>query len=107
MTKFVLYEETWATIPDYPNYIVSNFGRALNVRTDRELKPVCNNKGYYLWSFCKEGVVKKVAVHRVVASIFHPDYVEGYAVVHKNDLKHDNGIANLDIGERRVRGEAK
>ncbi len=39
-------EEEWATIEDWPEYLISNLGRVYSIRTDIMLKPGLAGKGY-------------------------------------------------------------
>lgn len=102
-----MIEEEWAVVPGYTQYAVSNYGRVLNMKFDRDLKPSPSGSGYYKVCLYLNNVGKSFNIHRLVAKMFHPDYRDDRQVIHKNGQFHDNGIRNLEMGDRRVRKDVK
>jgi len=100
MVKHVPLEEYWVAIDLLPNYVVSNYGRVVNVRTQRELKACPNGKGYPTVKLYHNGVPHQVYVHRLVAKAFFVDYAAGVEVKHLNHNLKDNGVLNLSIRPR-------
>lgn len=99
----MLIEEHWATIQDFPNYAVSNYGQVLNLRTRRVLKNSADPKGYERVCLTGRDGTQFFMVHRLVAEYFLADFDEDLEVKHKNNNLSDNGILNLYMGERRAR----
>lgn len=96
-------EEIEVPIPEFPHYIVSNYGEVVNTETGYSLKPRITNRGYYIVTLSDYGYKRTFYVHRLVARAFLPTYDDAYSVIHKNDDKADNCILNLMVGERKVR----
>lgn len=103
--------ETWKDIRGYEGlYQVSNLGRI------RSLGRVCNSKNnstskkreriltqeITVFGYCRvrlfdlEGKSKHYATHRIVAQEFIGN-VDGYEINHKNEIKTDNRVENLEI----------
>lgn len=61
--------EEWRKIDEFPNYIVSNFGNVMNVKTNKMLK-LSHKSGYYNVSLTNENNYKTMKVHRLVAISF-------------------------------------
>lgn len=103
--------ETWKDIRGYEGlYQVSNLGRI------RSLGRVCNAKNnstskkreriltqeITVFGYCRvrlfdlEGKSKHYATHRIVAQEFIGN-IDGYEINHKNEIKTDNRVENLEI----------
>lgn len=94
-------EEIWKTIPEFPNYQVSNMGRvkSLNYNRTRKEKLLRFSKdkyGYLRVTISKEGVKKYVQVHRLVCEAFLQNPFNLPQVNHRNEDKTDNRIENLE-----------
>jgi len=91
--------EEWRTIPDFPNYQVSDMGRLRNRR--RLLGPTnsgrkCANGTWYQWTtICNKTQKKRVGVHQLVALCFIGPLPDGFQVDHKNSIRSDNRRENL------------
>ena len=103
--------ETWKDIRGYEGlYEISDLGRI------RSLGRVCNAKGnstsikksrilvqeITVYGYCRvrlfslDGKGKHYAVHRLVTQTFLGD-IEGMEINHKNEIKTDNRVINLEI----------
>ena len=98
--------EEWKDIPNYEGYQASNMGRIKslekidargNRRKEKILSPQINNSGYYRVTFCKQSIVKRYYVHRLVYETFNGQIPEGLQVNHINEIKTDNRLSNLNL----------
>lgn len=82
-------------IKDFPSYFVSEQGIIIGARGN-ELKVDYNKTGYARVSLCKDGIVTRKFVHRIVAENFlHPQ--EGCPIInHKDGNKNNNCVDNLE-----------
>lgn len=94
--------EIWEPISGYEGfYEVSNFGRVKSLcagkwRTEAIRKLVLDKDGYFTVCLKKDGVVKNMKVHRLVASAFIPNPEHYPEVNHKNEIRNDNRVDNLE-----------
>ncbi len=84
-------------------YKVESSGRVINKKTNKELKFHPDPKGYMKSRiYCPEISTHKdgrkiIKLHRLIA-MFHLDtYTETLQVNHKNGIKNDNRVENLEI----------
>jgi hypothetical protein len=80
---------------------VSNFGKVKSIKFGKEiiLKPRLNKSGYYYVNLWKNGNVKSLNVHQLVAIAFLNHIPNGYKLVvnHINFIKTDNTVGNLEL----------
>jgi hypothetical protein len=95
--------EYWKPVVGYEGvYEISNLGRARRLiagrrtQAGRILKPVADGRGYRTYSFSKGGVVCRKLAHHAVTDAFLGPRGEGLQVNHKNGVKHDNSLENLE-----------
>lgn len=105
--------EIWKTIPELPNYQVSNLGRVKSLerkvkkwngfRTVREriLKPRKKRNGYLQLLLSNEGIRKTVLVHRLVCDAFLKNPLNLPQINHINEIKEDNRLENLEYCDAR------
>lgn len=95
-------DEEWRDIVGYEGlYQVSNKGRVrgFNYRNKREthiLKLLPNKKGYYIVGLTKNCRRKTFVVHRLVANAFIPNPDNLPQINHKDEVKTNNYIDNLE-----------
>jgi hypothetical protein len=101
-------------IPGFEGYYqISNRGIAKSIerttiRSDglkqtfkgKILKPSVNEFGYMFVCLSKNGKIKMMRVHRLVASAFIPNPENKPEVNHKNGVKSDNELSNLEWNTR-------
>lgn len=85
--------EIWKDIPNYENlYQISNLGNVKSIRTNKILKYGYSHNGYKI--VCLKG--KMFRVHRLVAEAFISNTNNYPQVNHKNEIKTDNRVDNLE-----------
>lgn len=88
--------EYWRTIPSFPVYSASNYGRIRNDGTGRIMHVYVTPRGYLSLTLRKNNKQVPCAVHRLVAEAFlggpHPDL----DVNHIDGDKTNNCIENLE-----------
>lgn len=89
--------EIWKDIEEFPNYQVSNMGRVKSFnRNDELIKQQSLNHGYLRVGLWKNGKRANPIVHRLVAQTFIPNPENKPQVNHKNEIKTDNRVENLE-----------
>ncbi len=90
-------EEIWKDIRGSDNKNkVSSAGRIMSNKTGRVLKNSSHNCGYRVTSISYNGKRKRVTVHRLVAVAFIPNPKNKPCVNHKNGVRDDNRVENLE-----------
>jgi len=87
--------EHFLNINGYKNYKISNFGRVMNSRTGRILKPSVNAWGYLQVILSKNGKIKNHTVHVLVANEFIEKLDGKTCVDHIDKNKLNNLVENL------------
>ena len=94
-------EEIWKDIRGYEGlYQVSNWGKIRN-KYDKILIDKRTRFGYLRIRLSKNGKSKQYFVHRLVAEAFIPNPNNYEQVNHKNELKYDNRVENLEWCDRK------
>lgn len=100
--------EVWLKIKKYPYYEASNLGNIRSInrvvmrcgfqlnRTGVILTPTLNDNGYYIVSLYNKKTNRHERVHRLVASTFIENMQKKKTVNHKNGVKTDNRVENLE-----------
>lgn len=88
----------WEPVPNFEHYQVNNFGQIKN-KDGKILKPYKNKWGYPVITLCKNSKKYRKTVHRIVCEAFLGP-ANGYDVNHKNTIKTDNRLINLEYVTR-------
>lgn len=101
--------EIWKQINDYEGiYEISNYGNVKSLKRkvknkngyriieEKILKPILNNKGYYVFGLRKNGELNMVLLHRLVAEHFIPNENNFPCINHIDGNKTNNNINNLE-----------
>ena len=91
--------EIWKPVAGFEAYYsVSSNGAILSHRNGRLRKPVrCKGNGYLMMVLDGDGGYRKTkAIHRIVAEAFLERSSEQTCVNHKNEIKTDNRLENLE-----------
>ena len=92
-------KEEYKQIEEFPDYYISNYGNVISTKKGcvRALKPWKSSNGhYYQISLCKNGIIKKKDIHRLVAKYFVPNPNNYPVVNHLNHDTYDNYYGNLE-----------
>ena len=94
--------EIWKDIEGYEDkYQISNLGNVMslnyrNTKIPHLLQLALGHDGYYFVTLCKGNITKQYKVHRLVAEAFIPNPENKSQVNHKNEIKTNNSVANLE-----------
>lgn len=95
-------KEEWRDIDGYEGlYQVSTWGRVKSLKynhqnVERLLKPLGGSKGYLHVCLWKNGQVKQVMIHRIVANAFIHNPQGLPQINHKDENKQNNEVSNLE-----------
>lgn len=95
-------EEIWKDIPEYEGlYQVSNLGKVKNLfnyhsKKQSFIKPYKDAKGYLKIALFKDRKRKYFLAHRLVAFAFIENLQNKPYINHKNGIKNDNHVSNLE-----------
>ena len=83
--------------PVFTNYAASKEGEVINVKTGRKMKMCKNHAGYYRFNFRYKKRRKHYFQHRFVFEAIKGAIPGGFEIDHKNEVKTDNRIINLQL----------
>lgn len=91
--------EIWKQIDEYDGmYEISTLGRvkSFKAKTEKILIPTKDRYGYFSVRLCKNGIIKRFKVHRLVACVFIKNPNNYTDVNHKDGNKANNTLENLE-----------
>lgn len=94
--------EEWKTIPDFPNYRCSNYGRVISLSWFRwsnrpgEISQNIDRYGYWRLCLYKNGKQYNFTTHKLVAKLFIGNCPDGYQINHKDGDKLNPKYDNLE-----------
>jgi len=86
----------WKQVPWYENYEINNIWECTNTKFNRVLKLNYTMTWYKKIRVSKNNIPKSLLVHRLVAELFIREPKENEQVNHKNWVKDDNRVENLE-----------
>ena len=94
-------KEIWKSVKDFPDYEISNLGRVKSYkvphwRDPHILVPFIVGSGYYQVDLHKQKKGFSSYVHHLVLETFVEPKSDGYQTNHKNGIKTDNRVENLE-----------
>lgn len=103
-------KEIWKDILGYEgSYQISNLGRVKSLKRtvvfkkkfkkrikERIMKPQIMAHGYLFFALSKNGKLKSKILHRLLAIAFIPNPKNKQTINHKNGIKNDNRLINLE-----------
>lgn len=92
-------KEIWKAIKDYPKYEISNRGRVRSYVLNNNgtiLRPIPQSKGYRHIFLSENNTSKNILIHTLVLTAFVSERPVNYQCNHKNGIKADNRLENLE-----------
>ena len=89
--------KTYYKHPVFTNYAASKEGEVISIKNGRKMKMSKNHAGYYRLNLSHQKKKKRYFCHRFVFEAIKGVIPEGFEIDHKNEVKTDNRIKNLQL----------
>jgi hypothetical protein len=88
----------WKVVVGFPDYVISDIGQIYSLKSKRLLSLHPRTDGYVNVGLRKsKNERKRKFVHRLVYEAFVGPIPEGYEVNHKDEVKSNNALSNLEL----------
>lgn len=96
--NMLVYDPKYKAIPGYDGYLASVDGNIISLsrKGARVLTPVKRDNGYTVVALRKDNKSKIFYIHRLIALTFLKKDIERIYVNHKNSIRDDNRLVNLE-----------
>lgn len=89
-------DDKWTTLKKYPNYEITVYGKIRNKLNNKIQKGGLNHSGYVVYGLKNDKGNHREKAHRLVAETFIDNPKNREIVNHKNGIKTDNRVENLE-----------
>lgn len=98
MNNAIIYidDVEFRTIKEYDDYAIGFNGELYSFKSGRLLKTYMISKGYIGCKLYKNNIGKSYKIHRLVAKYFIANIDNKPQVNHKNSVRDDNNVENLE-----------
>lgn len=93
---FKLHQSRYSPINDFGDYQISKYGYVYNKQSKKILKLRRNDKGYFSFQLCKNGVKHIRLLHRILTEPFCETPNNYNIVNHKDRNTFNHNIGNLE-----------
>lgn len=90
------HQEIFKPYPKSPKYLIGSKGTILSAKTKKPMRLQLTKDGYFRVGIVTNGKSKKTLVHRLVAKTYIRDPEEFEVVNHKDGVKTNNVVENLE-----------
>lgn len=87
----------WRAVPLFPKYEACSDGRVRNAATLHVMRPATSHKGYLAYGLMRDRKLRSARGHKLVWLAFRGAIPTGMQINHKNGVKNDNRLENLEV----------
>lgn len=90
-------KEEWVKVINYPDYLVSNYGKILNAGSSKSVRPRVDSEGYLKVRLYNEDGPEDFYIHQLVGMHFLANFSRGTHLKHYDGNKSNNKVTNLRL----------